>query len=746
MRFIFFLGALIFFHTAPYAQQKLIGFTEANSTTQKEWEKQFDAQLKAQNLDTWMKFMSSHPHHVGSVQGRANADYMANLFKQWGYQTEISTYYVLFPTPKTRVLELLGTKPYKAKLEEPALAADKTSGQKAEQLPTYNAYSADGDVTADLIFVNRGTPADYETLERMGVSVKGKIVIAKYGGSWRGIKPKVAYEHGAVGCLIYSDPADDGFVQGDVYPEGPFRPADGVQRGSVMDMPVAPGDPLTPDVGATKDAKRLRIQDATTIMKIPVLPVSYQDALPLLQSLGGEVVPAAWRGGLPITYHVGPGSAKVHLKLEFNWDIKPVNNIIAKMQGSEFPDQWIIRGNHHDGWVNGAEDPLSGMVAEMEEARAIGELVKKGYHPKRTIVFCAWDGEEPALLGSTEWAEDHQQELTKKAVAYINTDGSGRGFIGASGSHTLEPFFNQIMDDVIDPQTGVSIKERRYAKALIDAGQEGRSKIAGNKYYKIGALGAGSDYSPFIQHLGIASMNLGFGGEDEAGVYHSIYDSYDHYTKFGDPGFQYGVALTKTAGRITMRLANADALPFDFNAFYKTLAAYAAEVKKLLDDERAATEMDNKIISDGLFTLAKDPKKIYYTPAVKEAVPYLNFSDLDNSLMQLKTAAEDFQKAYGSATQLPVEKLNRLNELLYKAERSLIDKDGLPRRPWYKHEIYAPGFYTGYGVKTLPGIREAIEQRNWKEAQANIGIVSSVIQAYNKEVQQAASLLAKPTF
>lgn len=747
MRFIFFLGALIFFNTATYAQQKLIGFTEANSTTQKEWEKQFDAQLKAQNLDTWMKFMSSHPHHVGSVQGRANADYMANLFKQWGYQTEISTYYVLFPTPKTRALELLGTKPYKAKLEEPALAADKTSGQKAEQLPTYNAYSADGDVTAELIFVNRGIPADYETLERMGVSVKGKIVIAKYGGSWRGIKPKVAYEHGAVGCLIYSDPADDGFVQGDVYPEGPFRPADGVQRGSVMDMPVAPGDPLTPDVGATKDAKRLRIQDATTIMKIPVLPISYQDALPLLQSLGGEVVPAAWRGGLPITYHVGPGSAKVHLKLEFNWDIKPVNNIIAKMQGSEFPDQWIIRGNHHDGWVNGAEDPLSGMVAEMEEARAIGELAKKGYHPKRTIVFCAWDGEEPALLGSTEWAEDHQQELTKKAVAYINTDGSGRGFIGASGSHTLEPFFNQIMDDVIDPQTGVSIKERRYAKALIDAGQEGRSKIAGNKYYKIGALGAGSDYSPFIQHLGIASMNLGFGGEDEAGVYHSIYDSYDHYTKFGDPGFQYGVALTKTAGRITMRLANADALPFDFNAFYKTLADYAAEVKKLLDDERAATEMDNKIISDGLFTLAKDPKKTYHTPAVKEAVPYLNFSDLDNSLMQLKRAAEDFQKAYGSATQLPVEKLNRLNELLYKAERSLIDKDGLPRRPWYKHEIYAPGFYTGYGVKTLPGIREAIEQRNWKEAQANIGIVSGVIQAYNKEVQQAASLLlAKPTF
>ncbi len=745
MKYIFFL-ALCFSFYASNAQQKLIGFSDANSTKQIDWEKQYDAQMNPQNLDTWMKFLSSHPHHVGSPQGKLNADYMVNLFKQWGYQTEISTYYVLFPTPKTRVLELLGAKPYKAKLEEPTLAADKTSGQKSEQLPSYNAYSADGDVTAELVFVNRGIPADYEELEKMGVSVKGKIVIAKYGGSWRGIKPKVAYEHGAVGCIIYSDPADDGYSQGDVYPEGAFRPAAGVQRGSVMDMPVYPGDPLTPDIGATKDAKRLDRKDAITIMKIPVLPISYEDALPLLQSLKGQVAPAAWRGGLPITYHVGPSTDKIHLKLEFNWDIKPVNNVIAKMKGSEFPDQWVIRGNHHDGWVNGAEDPLSGMVAELEEARAIGELVKKGYRPKRTIVFCAWDGEEPSLLGSTEWAEDHQQELKQKAVAYINTDGSGRGFIGAAGSHTLEPFFNQIMDDVIDPQTGVSIKERRYAKSLIDADKAGRAKIGDNKYYKIAALGAGSDWSGFLQHIGIASMNLGFGGEDDAGVYHSIYDSYDHYTKYGDPGFQYGIALSKTAGRITMRLANADALPFDFNAFYKTLSEYATEVKTLADNARTETEMENKMIKEGLYNLAKDPKKTYLTSATKEPVPYLNFSDLDNTLMQLKTSAEEFQKVYGNATKLPVEKLNQLNEVLYKAERNLISASGLPRRPWYKHEIYAPGFYTGYGVKTLPAIREAIEQRNWKEAQSSIIIVSEIIQAYNKEVQQAITLLGKLTF
>ena len=723
--------------------QKLMGFTDADATKQIDWEKQFDAQLNAQNLDDWMKFLSSHPHHVGSPQDKTNAEYIANLFRSWGYQTEIASYWVLFPTPKTRVLELTGSKPYKAKLEEPALKEDRTSGQKAEQLPSYNAYSADGDVTAELVFVNRGIPADYEELERMGIDVKGKIVIAKYGGSWRGIKPKVAYEHGAIGCIIYSDPADDGYAQGDVYPVGPFRRENGVQRGSVMDMPVYPGDPLTPDVGATKDAKRLDRKDAITIMKIPVIPISYEDALPFLQSLGGQVVPAAWRGALPITYHVGPSKDKVHLKLEFNWDQKQLYDVIAKMTGSEFPDEWVIRGNHHDGWVNGAGDPLSGMVSELEEARSVGELVKKGFRPRRTIIYCAWDGEEPALLGSTEWAEDHQQELKQKAVAYINSDGNGRGFIGASGSHTLETFFNEIANDVIDPQTGVSIKERRYARTIVQAEPANRAKLIGNKYIKLGALGAGSDYSPFLQHLGIASMNLGFGGEDPGGEYHSIYDSYDLFTRFKDPGFQYGVALSKTTGRIMMRLANADVLPFDFNTFYKTIIDYSTEVKTLLDNTRAETESENKMIKEKLFDLAKDPKKNYISPQLKETVPYLNFSSLDNALVNLKETAEEFQKIYSSGLQLPVEKQNELNDLLFKAERSLIYQNGLPRRPWYKHEIYAPGYYTGYGVKTLPGIREAIEQKNWKEAQENTEIVAKTIQAYNQQVQQATELLKK---
>jgi N-acetylated-alpha-linked acidic dipeptidase len=723
--------------------QKIMGFTDTNAAIQIDWEKQFDVQLSATNMDTWMQFLTSHPHHVGSLQDKANAEYIANLFIQWGYQTEIASYFVLFPTPKTRLLELTGSKPYKAKLEEPTLKEDKTSGQKTEQLPTYNAYSADGDVTAELVYVNHGIPSDYEELERIGIDVRGKIVIVKYGGSWRGIKPKVADEHGAVGCIIYSDPEDDGYVQGDVYPEGAFRPEAGVQRGSVMDMPVYPGDPLTPGVGATKDAKRIKRGEAVTIMKIPVLPISCEDALPLLQSLGGQVVPESWRGGLPLTYHVGPGKEKVHLKLQFNWDIKQLYNVIAKLPGNELPDEWVIRGNHHDGWVNGAADPISGTVSELEEARVIGELVKKGFKLKRTLVYCAWDGEEPGLLGSTEWTEDNQAELKRKTVFYLNTDANSRGFINVSGSHSLEPFFNEIANDVIDPQTGVTIKEREYALTMVNSDISARVELMGNKNIKLGALGAGSDWSGFLQFLGIASMNIGFGGEGGGGEYHSIYDSYEHFVRFTDPGFQYEVALVKTAGRAMMRMANADVLPFDVNCFYKTVADYVTELKSLLDHKRTETEEENIMIRDKLFDIANDPIKKFRTPKMQDEVPFLNFSNLENAMMQLKDTSEEFLKQYNDAIQLPVDKQNELNEILYKVERSLINENGLPKRPWYKHQIYAPGYYTGYGVKTLPGIREAIEQRNWKEAQENIEIVSKTIKRYTQQVQHAMNIINK---
>lgn len=728
--------------TASLSQaQKIQGFSESNAKSQLEYEKQFDSYLNPISQDTWMKFMSSRPHHVGSPHGKANADYMVNLFKSWGYQAQIEEFHVLFPTPKFRLVELLGTKPYKLKLEEVAFIEDKTSNQKSEQLPPYNAFSADGDVTAELVFVNRGVPADYEELEKMGISVKGKIVIARYGGSWRGIKPKVAYEHGAIGCLIYSDPADDGYTQGDVYPTGAYKPKEGVQRGSVMDMPVYPGDPLTPGIGATKDAKRLDRADAKTIMKIPVLPISYEDALPLLQALKGPVAPASWRGTLPITYHVGPSLEKVHMNLQFNWDIKPCYNVIAKWPGTVYPDEWIIRGNHHDGWVNGAADPLSGMVAELDEAKALADLIKRGYKLKRTVVYCAWDAEEPSLLGSTEWAEYHADELKQKAVAYINTDGNGRGFIHAGGSHTLESFFNEIAETVIDPQTNVSIKERKYAKSMLDANQAERIKMAGNRHIKLSALGAGSDWSGFLQFLGIASMNISFDGEDGGGEYHTIYDSYDHFTRFKDPGFAYGVALSKTCGRIMMRLANADVLPFEFNQFQRTLNEYVGELKSLIDHLRTQTEVENKMLQDKVYTLANDPKLKLNVPTEKITVPYLDFSQLENAMILLRKQADEFNGLSKEAIVKSQEQQKAINKVLYQIERSLLSEDGLPRRPWYKHQIYAPGLYTGYGVKTMPGIREGIEQRSYEEAQSNIYKVANTLKTYSDELGKVVSML-----
>ena len=732
MRKFLIAGGLLIASSTAWCQPKsLSGFNDADSKQQLQLEASFDGYLTVANIDSGIRIMSAHPHHVGSPGDKAVADYIYTKFKSWGYDVQIETFYVLFPTPKERLLEMTGPTPFKAGLAEPPLKEDGTSGQTQEQLPTYNCFSADGDVTADLVFVNYGVPEDYDQLERMGVSVKGKIVIAKYGRSWRGIKPKVAQEHGAIGCLIYSDPRDDGYYEGDVYPKGPFKSEYGVQRGSVLDMPIYPGDPLTPGVGATRDAKRLDRKDATTLLKIPVLPISYHDAEPLLRALNGPVAPADWRGALPFTYHVGPGKARVHLKLAFNWDIKPVNDVIAKMPGSAWPDEWVIRGNHHDGWVNGAADPLSGQSAMLEEARAVAELHKTGWSPKRTIVYCAWDGEEPGLLGSTEWVEAHAAELQQKAVVYINSDGNDRGFFGAGGSHALEPFMNEVARDVIDPETHLSIAERRHARELVNAAESGKLKkdLFQKKTFTLEALGSGSDFSPFLQHLGIPSFNLGFGGEASGGDYHSIYDSYDNYRRFKDPSFQYGVALAMAAGRTTLRMADATLLPFDFRSLYKTVNDYATELVTMLDQMREATALKDQLLKTGDYGYATDTALHLLPPDSKDEVPYLNFSSLQNALTMLEHAtnhlADTLAKAHLSGHAAMV-----VNEALYKAEQQLLSDNGLPRRGWYRHSIYAPGFYTGYGVKTLPGIREAIEQRNWTEAQQQIEIDGAVLKRF----------------
>jgi len=731
------------------AQKTLIGFTASGTDQQRALEAKFDAELKAENLRSWMKRLSARPHHVGSAYDKDNAEFIAGLFKSWGYDTTIESFDVLFPTPKVRLLEMVGPEKLAARIAEPTLKEDATSGQNAEQLPVYNAYSIDGDVTGDVVYVNYGVPRDYDALAERGIDVKGKIVIARYGGSWRGIKPKVAAEHGAIGCLIYSDPRDDGYFMGDVYPKGAWRSEYGAQRGSVADMPVFPGDPLTPGIGATKDAKRLPREQAPTLTKIPVMPISYGDALPLLRALGGPVAPLAWRGALPVTYHLGPGPTKVHLKLQFDWSLKPLYDVIAKLPGAERPDEWVIRGNHHDAWVNGADDPVSGMVAELEEARAVGQLAKSGWKPKRTIIYTAWDGEEPGLLGSTEWVETHAADLQQHAVAYINSDSNARGFFGVGGSHSLEPFINQVARDVIDPEKKVSVFERARARQIVRGTTEEAKEARARTDLRIEALGSGSDYTPFLQHLGVASLNIGFGGEGSGGSYHSIFDSFDHYTRFIDPDFSYGVALAQTGGRAVLRIANADVVPMQFGAFSDTVGRYVKEVTKLTDDLREETAETNRRLTDHTLQEMADPKETYVAPAPKEPVPFLNLVPIQNALARLqeKTKAYDeaLQKATANGAGVPSAAQQPLDALLIQTERVLTNDQGLPRRPWFKHSIYAPGFYTGYGVKTLPGVREAIEERQWKEAEQQAITIGEALDRLSAQLQRATDLLGGGT-
>jgi N-acetylated-alpha-linked acidic dipeptidase len=726
------------------AQKSISGFTERTASEEKQLEQKFDALLKSDRIGQTIKELSAVPHNIGSAGGKAVADNILAKFKSYGWETKIETYQVLFPSPKTRVLEMIFPIVYKALLKEPALKEDATSGQEAEQLPTYNAWSADGDVTGDLVFVNYGLPEDYEKLALLGIDVKGKIVIAKYGRSWRGIKPKVAQEHGALGCIIYSDPKDDGYGQGDVYPKGAFKNEYGVQRGSIMDMVIYPGDPLTPGIGATENAKRLDRLSAPNLLKIPVLPISYHDAQPLLMALEGPVAPADWRGGLPFTYHIGPGKTKVHLKVEFDWKLKPAYDVIATIKGANYPDEWVIRGNHHDAWVNGANDPISGMAAELEEAQSIGQLLQTGWKPKRTLVYCAWDGEEPGLLGSTEWLEDHIKELQEKAVVYINSDGNGRGFLGVEGSHALETLVTEISKDVEDPQTKVSVFEREKAKNIVSASTAKNKKEAMEKTtFKVNAMGSGSDYSSFIQHAGIPALNIGYGGEDPGGEYHSIYDSYDNYSRFKDPSFAYGVALSKTAGRAALRMADADQLPFDFRSLTKTVNGYVKDLMGMVETMRENTTVENEVIKANDYALANDPTEKMKAPAPKAEVPYLDFSPLQNALLQL-------EKTTNSIYDVWKEKLGKntdpaaFDRFLYQAEQHLLVEQGLPRREWYKHSLYAPGFYTGYGVKTIPGVREAIEQRNWKEAAEQINIVAAAINNLSSYFEHAYGTQAPP--
>lgn len=720
----------------------LLGYSSQSSQQQRDWEKKFRDGIVPGNIRENMRRLSARPHHVGSPYDKDNAEWILSKFKEYGFDAHIETFSVLFPTPKERVVELLEPNRFMAKLQEPVLSVDPTSNQTAEQLPTYNAYSIDGDVTGPLVYVNYGNREDYEELDRLGISVKGAIVIARYGGGWRGIKPKVAGEHGAIGCIIYSDPKGDGYYNGDDYPDGGWRPRFGVQRGSVMDTDY-PGDPLTPGVGATADAKRLPIKEAKTITKIPVLPISYADATPLLSALKGPIAPEKWRGGLPLTYHVGPGPAKVHLKVSSNWDMKPIYDVIATLHGSN-DGQWVVRGNHFDAWVNGAEDPISGQSALLEEARMLGELHRQGWAPKRTIIYCAWDGEEPGLLGSVEWVETHVDELKKHAIAYINSDSNNRGFIDTGGTQDLESFISNVARDIQDPETKMTAFERAHLESIGSAktGDE-KKELRGRNNLVVDALGDGSDFTAFQDFAGISTLNVEYGGEEDGTQYHSIYDDFYWYTHFVDTDFVYGRALAQTIGTAAMRLADADLIPVDYSPQAEAISKYETELEKLLKDKQDEFTERNLELQEGVFKATNDPRRPTQPPPAETVPPYMNFSPMKNAIDTLKKSAERYSKALSKwrdngSPQLSAEKVELINADLIQVPRLFLNEKGLPERPWFKNQVYAPGAYTGYGAKPIAAVREYMDEKKWKEADAQIPGVAHVIENVAAGIDKAA--------
>ena len=723
---------------------------QAQVATLAERERALDASVSSADQMAWLKDMASAPNHVGSAHDKANAEAILAKFKDWGWDAEIERFDVLYPTPLETRIELIGATTQTLGGQEPTIPEDSTSGNLKDALPPYVAFQGDGDVTAPVVYVNYGLPADYEALARRGISVKGKIALARYGGGWRGLKPKLAQEAGAVGTLIYSDPSGDGYGTAETYPNGGGRPDTGVQRGSVADMTVHPGDPTTPGYGSVPGAKHLTREKSPTILKIPVLPISYGDATKIFAAMGGPLAPDSFKGGLPFAYRLGgDDKTKVRLMVKSDWSLKPAYNVIAKLPGKDRPDEWVVRGNHFDGWVFGASDPLSGEVALLSEAKALGEMRKAGWQPSRTIVYTSWDAEEPLLLGSTEWAEAHGAELQKKAIIYINSDSNGRGFLDAEGSHQWQSLVSQVAADVKDPQTGASVLDRARANVRATAFEGGRVNEAALAAAEtggdmpLGALGSGSDYSAFLQHLGVPSLNIGFGGENEsAGSYHSIYDSYDHFVRFDDPGLVYGAALSKTIGRLVLRIADAETPPLRFTSLATTVRGYLTEVKQLVDARRKQDDKRAALLKANVFALASDPKAPVTAPPAEPPTPVIELAALENAVARLEASAKAFDAAYAAkGTSLSADARARLNASLMGIDQALLIPEGLPGRNWYKHALYAPGRFTGYGAKTLPGVREAVEERRFADANLYAGRTAAAIERFAARIDTAKATL-----
>jgi len=714
-------------HTASSQSQAgtpLNGFAFQTSDAERGREEQFRSVPDPKSAREHLRRLTAVPHVAGTKEDYDTAVYVRDQIRSYGIPAELKEYEVLLPYPsRPSILEIVGRRREKLNLKEAVVPEDPTSSS-SKIIPLFNGYSPSGDVTAPLVYVNYGLPPDYEALKKLGVKVKGKIAIARYGNSFRGVKAKVAEENGAIGLLIYSDPSDDGYVQGDVYPKGPWRPESSAQRGSVQYLFQYPGDPLTPGKPSIPGVARLKIEEATDLTRIPVQPLSYGDARRLLEPLRGPLRPKGFQGGLPFAYHVGgTDDLRVHLKTEMDYQIRKIWNVVARIEGNEESDRWVIMGNHRDAWTFGAVDPNSGTTAMLEAARGFGQLLKNGWKPRRTIVLCSWDGEEYGLIGSTEWAEEYAEELKEKAVAYLNMDAavSGPNF-GASSVPSLWKLIRGATRDIRDPKTGKSIyqqwqdrsRESHPEAELTDAETGSDVNIA---EARIGALGSGSDYTPFLQHLGIPSLDMGFGGD--YGVYHSAYDSFHWMTQFGDPTFAYHVAAAQLWGTVALRLADADGLPFDYVDYGSQIKDFFSESVKTAKRRNLQNAFDEKEMREAIEEFSNEASRV-------------EKSRQETVLEIERTRVEATDRHHKSQA-----RLRRINDALLATERALTDARGLRGRPWYRHQIYAPGFYTGYAAQPLPDFRQAIEDRSTANASEALGRIVAALKRATEVLRKA---------
>ena len=687
---------------AALAQTTLDGFSAERSQTERRWEEQFRAVPKPDSAREHLRILTREPHIAGTKEDYATAIYVRDQLRGYGIAAELKEYEVWLNYPNSpSIVELITTRRQRLNIQEPVVTADPTSSHP-NITPLFNGYSANGDVTAPVVYANYGLPNDYDDLKKAGVDVKGKIVIVRYGNSFRGVKAKVAEDHGAIGCIIYSDPADDGYMQGDIFPKGPWRPGESGQRGSVQYLFDYPGDPLTPGRPAIPGVDRLKPEEATDLTRIPVQPISYDAAKAILSGLTGPVRPRGFQGGLPFAYHLGgTDDVKLRLKTDMDYKSRKIWDVIARIDGNEEKDRWIILGNHRDAWVFGAVDPNSGTSTMLEVGRGLGALLKQGWKPKRTIILGSWDAEEYGLIGSTEWAEELATELKEKAVAYLNLDVavSGPHFSASSVPSLWKLIYGALME-VKDPKTGKTVYQQWQDRAR-EGRPEGDPTVA---VARIGPLGSGSDYTPFLQHLGIPSTDMGFGGD--YGVYHSSYDSFYWMDKFGDPGFVYHVAAAQVWGTMALRLAEADGLPFDYTDYAKQIRDYFAETAFLARRRNLSSSFDEKSMTEALDDFAKEADRV-------------------SKLRQ--SAVRDSNR----------EQLSRINDALMQTERQFIDAKGLRGRAWYKHQIYAPGFYTGYAAQPLTDFRQAIDDRNGANAKESLERIVQAIKRATNTLKQA---------